>query len=298
MGCVTPPAHLSQAEAWQCWWIAADISTSYLFSGAYFLERTVHGWGRIGKGLQALAAFFVVLDIIGAPALHKLGERMKNYFSLRGARRNATAGLQIVVGLFVELAPGINWCFRLKHIQSSWRRVIGGFTTYFAGDLRKWRRIALLGTRTRRSVRVALCSRKGERAKQVWRQKFLRSAVLLETFEENYVFPILFAFCLFFTGWTFYLEFQRNFPQGVGDALEAALVTFVAAAMIAIVVVLVARLLWAFLLLILAVLAPMLDVLLLEPVAWVIGHPKNENLIKGISLGIFAVGFYFDLLAS
>lgn len=35
-----------------------------------------------------------------------------------------------------------------------------------------------------------------------------------------------------------------------------------------------------------------------EPTAWIIGHPKNENLIKGLSIVVFLIGFYFDLLAS
>lgn len=306
MDCVIPPANLSHIEAWQCWWVAADISKSYLYPQVHFLERTVHVWGRIGKSLQAVAALIVLLDIIGAHAIRDAGTAMTGYFTWRRAVRFAMVGLHLFADTFFVQVFGFPWCFRLEHIKSSWKRVIDGFATYFGGRLLQWRRIVRLVTRTRRSVRVALFSRRGERAKKLWRQKVVWWAVRADQLEAKYVVPIVMIFSIVYAGWLVYPNYQKTFPQGDAFAVLIAMAEFVfgviVAAMliftIAALIFAVARVLAAAVILVLAVLAALIDAILIKPTAYVIGHQQNANLLKGISLCIFFVGFYFDLLAS
>lgn len=305
MDCLAPPPYLSHIEAWQCWWVAADISKSYLYPQVFLLERTVQVWGRIGKCLQAFAALIVLLDIIGAKAIREYGDAMTSYFTWKRAKAFAMVGLHLLADAFVQVF-GFHWCFRLQHIKSSWKRVIDGFATYFRGRLLQWRRILRLVTRTRRAVRVAVYSRKGARAKKLWRQKFVWWAVRADQLEAKYVVPTVAIFSILCAGWLLYPGYQKSFPRGDALAMAISMASYIivvgifAALILGIAGLLFAavRILAAPVILILAVLATVIDIILIEPAAYVVGHQQNANLLKGISLWIFFVGFYFDLLAS
>lgn len=296
MDCIAPSETLSQIEAWRCWWDAVDISQSHLFSGIWLLERTVHGWGRIGKGLQAAAAVVVVMDIIGADAIQRWGRRLTMALTLQRAARWAMPGLQVFVDVIVRQLGG--WWFRLPHIWANVTRVAHAIRIYFKGNPLDLHRLGRARTCVYRAAKVALFSRKGRRAKKMWREKRLPWAVQAESVENRYIFPVAASAAALFAAFIVYIEYDKNFARGISNAAFGAVFSFYAVMLAYGFLSMMVRVLVAVAILFLAGLAAMIDAVVIEPVAWVIGHDQNENLVKGISLGVFLVGFYFDLLAS
>lgn len=92
----TATENLTQFQAWQLWSQNADIANSTLLWGL-----SVRNWGRIGKCMQALAAFAVLLDIIGAPAVRRFGDWLKNLTTINTAKNMLRKGWQKFADIFV-----------------------------------------------------------------------------------------------------------------------------------------------------------------------------------------------------
>lgn len=256
----------------------------------------MHGWGRIGKGLQAFAGVFVVLDIIGATELRRIGGSLTNAYTFDKAKKFGLAGLQIFIDVFVrQLGP---WMFRLAQIRSCLGRLIYALRVYITGDMRERQRIERLFISLSRSGKVMVFSRKGRRAKKLWRERKVPFAVRAEAFEDKYLLPVAAIGATLVAGMIFYLQYDQDFPQGIVNAVITVVLSFLIVGILFGILFATVRVLGALGILLLAGLAVLVDALLIEPFAWLIGHAKNESLIKLISLFIFGVGFYFDLLAS
>lgn len=295
IGLLTISERISQLQAWKLWFDNADISNNTLI-----FDITVHNWGRIGKCLQALAAFTVLLDIIGAPAVRGFGSRLRSITTFAKAKRLTVRGLQLFAYMLTKGIPEA--LFRLDSIIRHTRKLIISVETYCSRGTGRETRSTLLLKTYRRTIPAILNSRKGIRRRNRWRARVFPESTKYDQFQKRvlnftlhkifWVWLIL-AICIFI---------YRIYCDGPAKGLVAAYYRSVLALIFVFsgfgLLIMVIEIGPPVLMLVTALFAIVIDSVFVEPVAWVIGHPKNENLIKGLSMIVFLVGFYFDLLAS
>lgn len=285
------PENLTQFEAWRLWYQSVDISNSVLLLGI-----TTRNWGRIGKGLEAIAAFAVLLDIIGATAVREFGTKLSALATLRKAKGMTVSGLQLMGDFFVLFIPP--FFFRLQPIKRYliviWHLVRGAGRTLTIRDAR--------GPDLRRILHCCLKVRSthsGKRRKDRWRQTRFAAAARFHDFNNRLVWPFILTISVLGAVIVFYVSFSRD--EIIKSSIEGIIKGFFTLSLIATVLglaLVIIQFIVSILFLVSALVTSLIDVLLIEPIAKIIEHPRNENLIKGVSLGVFLVGFYFDLLAS
>ncbi|HKU77536.1 MAG TPA: hypothetical protein VJR02_26710 [Pyrinomonadaceae bacterium] len=285
---------ISQVEAWKLWLENVDISTKVIM-----FDISVRNWGRIGKSIQAFAALAILLDIIGAPALRRFGKSLRNLITLGRARYLAVLSLQIVGdGIFPKNAV----LFRLGHVVHHGGKVGILLVNCCNPGIKHHERKALVSRLLGRNLPILLGSKKGVRRLYRWRARVFPVGVKLQRIEETIIFPTILIVSGVLAIGFFVFSFTDYYPdsliQGLFVAFFFIVVVFFIIALFLGALVLAAHLILPVLLIALAFLAFATDILFVEPTAWIIGHPKNENLIKGLSIVVFLIGFYFDLLAS
>jgi hypothetical protein len=285
---------VSQIEAWKLWFDGVDISTKTIF-----FDISIRNWARIGKLLQAGAALAVVLDIIGAPALRQFGNSLRNVLTLGRARYLAVLSFQIFGD---AVFPKNALFFRLDQIRHQGRRTGALIISSVRPGLKREQRKAYLARLFGRNLPVLMASKKGLRRLNRYRARVFPASIKLLQIERQIIIPGI-AITSGILAIAFYiLAFRNDYPTSLAFGLIVAfffiLVVFLAISIFLYLVVVAIHLLLPVLLIMLALIAFAADILIVEPVARVIGHPKNENLIKLISIAVFLVGFYFDLLAS
>lgn len=282
---------LSQLQAWELWFQNVNISSKSLFLGI-----SVQNWGRIGKCLQALAALTVLLDIIGAESVRRFGGWLTGLTTIAKAKSVAMTGFQIISDTIVRAFPDI--LFRIGSVTRHIRRLINPIGTSMSPSAGRGIRLVVLYRAFRRRIPILLFSKKGVRRKTRWRKKIHPSAMRVQQAEEKFVLPVSATVGAAAALYFLYSEYIKGFVDGVLQALWGTVFIFIFAGAAVGIMVTWLRVLISVILLLTALFATLIDALLIEPTAWVLDHPKNENLIKGIAFGIFVVGFYFDLLAS
>jgi hypothetical protein len=280
---------LSQLQAIVHWWKNDNISDAPLLFGV-----TVRNWGRIGKVLQALAAFFVLVDIIGSSELRRFAERIKGLaLDARTMRINNTGVDLLADTLFDWLAPSL--LFRLDRLsrlpvrlgRRLRRSIVGGRKTRPTAPLR----FGLY-------LRIALCSNFGKRRKTAWRNRFFPARANVPPGYERWVIravgviAAVVALCVAVEASPAVSEWRWD------DVLVLAIVMVPVWAMSAGMLLLLLTFLVSFFLMAVGSLFNLFNDILIDPIVYILEHQKNESLLKVISLALFAVGFYFDLLAS
>lgn len=291
----TVPENISQLQAWELWFQNVDILNKTLLFGL-----SVRNWDRIGKCLQAAAALTVILDIIGAEAVRNFGSWLKGVTAVTRAKSVAVTGLQIFADTFARGWPDI--MFRRQHVYRHTRRLGQTVITFFTKGTPSRARIVALVRSVGRRVAVIRKSKKGTRRKNLWRTKRFPPGMKFQRVENVIIKPVTTAVMIIFTGLFLLDDYQKGFKDGIflgifAAILAALFLTLITAVVLAYALLMV-RLALPVVLLVAALFAFGSDKFLIKPTAWVIGHQKNENLIKGVAIVVFLVGFYFDLLAS